>query len=271
MAFDGRLAVNVIVCVKQVPEVADAELELDEEGTDIEREDLVMGLNEWDSYAVEEALRIKEAQGGAVTVVTLGDEEAEDVLRRALAMGADEAVRIDPDGFEGSDGVGIARGLAAAIRARAFDLVLTGAMSADDGWGQVGPILAELLGLPYATLAVQIDIAGSAIEVHRELESNTHEKVSLPLPALVTVQTGINEPRYVSVMGIRKVRKVAIEELDAEELGLSPDEIGHAGSGVGWRQISLPTAEPRAEMLTGSLEAIGEQAAQIIREKGGLG
>ena len=135
---------NVIVCVKQVPEVVDADLEVDEEGRELETEDLVFDINEWDHYAVEEAVRLKEAHGGTVTAVTLGDEDSEDVLRRCLAMGADEAIRIDGAAFEGSDAVGIARGLRYAIGASSFDLILTGVQSSDDGWGQVGVALAAI-------------------------------------------------------------------------------------------------------------------------------
>ena len=145
---------DIAVCIKQVADAAEAELELD--GDDIDLDDLVLTLNEWDAFAIEAAVRIKERQGGTVTILTLGDDEAEDVLRRALAMGGDAAIRIDGDDFADSDAAGIARGLAATLADRPFDLILTGAQSADTGWGQVGPMLAELLGLPWATVAVHI-------------------------------------------------------------------------------------------------------------------
>jgi electron transfer flavoprotein beta subunit len=261
---------NIVVCVKQVPEVADAELEINKEGTRIEREDLVMDINEWDNYAVEEAVRIKEAYGGTVTVVTLGDEDSEDVLRRALAMGADEAILIDEEGFEASDATGIAKGLFRAIRDLSFDLLLTGVQSADDGWGQVGLILAEFLNIPYASMAIGVEIEGGRAIVLRELESNTQEKVELPLPAVLTVQTGINDPRYVSIMGIRKVRNIEIKETRAQELGLSEDEIGANGSSIASRNLSLPPVGEGAEILTGSLGEICEKTAQIIRDKGGV-
>ena len=261
---------RIIVCVKQVPEVADADLELNDEGTDVDREDLVMDINEWDNFAVEEAVRIKESRGGTVTVVTLGDEDAEDVLRRALAMGADEAILIDGEDFEGSDALGIARGLCAAIRELTFDLILTGAQSSDTGWGQVGVTLAELLAIPYATLAVQVDLDGHRATVHRELESNTHEKVELTLPALITVQTGINEPRYISIMGIRKVRGIEIAERDADDLGLDDDQIGVEGSSIASIVLSLPQKGSGAEMLNGSMNEICDRAAQIIKDQGGL-
>jgi electron transfer flavoprotein beta subunit len=261
---------QVVVFIKMVPEVADADLKISKGGTEIDVEDLVMGINEWDNYAVEEAIRIKEAHGGNVTVATLGDEDSEDVLRRALAMGADEAILIDGEDFEGSDAPGIARGLCEAIKDIPFDLVLCGVQSADDGWAQVGLISAERLGLPFASLAVQVDIDGGRATVHRELEASTLEKVEISLPALITIQTGVNDPRYVSIMGIRKVRKVQIQETDAEGLELSGGQIGAAGSSVALRRLFLPPEGEGAQILTGSLPDICEKAAVIIRDKGGV-
>ena len=261
---------NIIVCVKQVPEVADAELEISKEGTRIEREDLVMDINEWDNYAVEEAVRIKELHGGTVTVVTLGDEDSEDVLRRALAMGADEAILIDEEGFEESDATGIARGIFQAIRDLSFDLLLTGVQSSDDGWGQVGLMLAEFLNIPYASMAVGVEIESGKALVLRELESNSQEKVELPLPAVLTIQTGINDPRYVSIMGIRKVRNIEIKQTGAGDLGLAENEIGREGSTVASRRLSPPPTGEGAEILTGTLGEICEKTAQIIRDKGGV-
>ncbi len=259
---------NIVVCVRQVPEVADAELEIDKEGTEILKEDLVMDINEWDNYAVEEAVRIKEAHGGKVTVVTLGDEDCEDVLRTALAMGAEEAILINEEGFELSDAAGIAQGLYRAIRDLSFDLLLTGAQCSDDGWAQVGLILAEYLGLPYASLVVGIEISEGKMIVQRELESNTVEKVEIPIPAALTIQTGINNPRYVSIIGIQKVRKIEIRGTDSEELGLSEEEIGLKGSSVASQKLSLPPVGEGAEIFTGSLSEICEKTTQIIRDKG---
>ncbi|MFZ7112241.1 MAG: electron transfer flavoprotein subunit beta/FixA family protein [Desulfatiglandales bacterium] len=261
---------NIVVCVKQTPEVADAELEVTKDGLAIEREDLEFDINEWDNYAVEEAVRLKEAHGGRVTVVTLGDEDSEDVLRQALAMGADEAVRIDSEDFESSDAAGIARGLYRALKDISFDLVLTGAQASDDGWGQVGLILAEFLKIPSAALVVGIEIKEGGATVIRELESNTQEKVEVPLPALLTIQTGINNPRYVSIAGIRGVRKIEIRETDAEALELSEEEIGPEGSSVAAWRLSPPPVGQGAEILEGSLDEICERTARIIREKGGV-
>ncbi len=252
---------HVVVCLKAVPEVADAELEID--GSEIDTDDLVFTINEWDNYALEEAIRICEAHGGKVTAVGLGDEETEDVLRRALAMGAHAAVCIDGDDFEGADATGIASALAAAIRElEPFDLVLTGAQSSDTGWGLVGGMIAEGLDLPSAALAVSVQIDGGVATVHRELESNRHEVVELGLPAVITVQTGINQPRYVSIMGIRKVRRIPIEERDASDLGL--DEGG--SSCVSEEKLELPTSTGSAEILEGGLDETARRAATIIHE-----
>ena len=261
---------NIVVCIKQAPEVTDADLEIRDDGLALETDDLVFDINEWDHYAVEEAVRLREAHGGTVRVVTIGDDECEEVLRKALAMGADEAFRVDGGAFEGSDATGVARGLEAAIRELPFDLILTGVQSSDDGWGQVGVTLAEILGLPWAALAVQIEIEERHAIVHRELESNRLERVELPLPGLVTVQTGINVPRYVSVMGIRKVRGVEIRQTTAAELGLPAEEIGPEGSAVASRQLFAPERGEHVEMLTGSVDEMCEVAARIIRDRGGV-
>jgi electron transfer flavoprotein beta subunit len=261
---------DIVVCVKKVPEVTDAELEVTKKGTQIITEDLEFDINEWDNYAVEEAVRIKETFGGKVTVITVGDEDSEDVLRQALAMGADEAIRVDERGFELSDARGIAKGIFQAIRDLPFDMLFTGAQSSDDGWGQVGLMLAELLNLPYASLVVGIHIADDKLVVLRELESNTQEKVELPLPAVLTIQTGLNSPRYVSIMGIQKARRIGIKETGFDELGLPEEEIGPKGSSVDSQSLSLPPAGKGAEILTGTIEEISEKAAQIIRDKGGV-
>jgi electron transfer flavoprotein beta subunit len=261
---------DIVVCVKQVPEVTDAELEVAKDGAQIVTEDLEFDINEWDNYAVEEAVRLKEAFGGRVTVITVGNEDSEDVLRQALAMGADEAIRVDEQGFDLSDARGIARGIFQVVKDLRFDLLFTGAQSSDYGWGQVGLMLAELLNLPYASLVVGIEIGDNKLVALRELESNTQEKVELPVPAVLTIQTGLNSPRYVSIMGIQKARKIGIKDIGADELGLTEEEIGPKGSAVGSRLLSIPPAGEGAEILTGTIDEISEKAAQIIREKGGV-
>lgn len=260
---------EILVLAKQVPETAEADLEITRDGADLEREDLVYTINEWDNYAVEEAVRLKEAHGGAVTVLTLGDEEAEDVLRRGLAMGCDQAIHLNDEAFLGSDPATVVRAMVQALGGRRYDLILCGVQSADQGQGQTGVLLAQALGLPYASLAVGLKLAEGGLVVTRELEANTLEEVALPLPALVTVQSGINQPRYVSIMGIRKVRGMAIEGHDAEGLGLT-GQVGPAASQVASRRLALPDAGAGAEILSGGLDAVCARAAGIIREKGGL-
>ncbi len=261
---------NILVLAKSVPEVAEAELEINGEGTALETEDLVFGINEWDNFAVEEAIRLADGDGGTVTVMTLGDEEAEDVLRRALAMGANEAIHLCDEAFVDSDPATVARLFALAIGDRRFDLILTGVQSSDANYAQTGVLLAQRLGIAYATLVTRIDQQGDGLVVHRELESDTEERVELPLPALVTVQSGINQPRYVSVIGIRKVRTKTIEQLELDDLDLTEEEVGLAASAVGARGLSLPEVGGNAEMLTGSVPELGDRLATLLREKGGL-
>ncbi|MFH0725559.1 MAG: electron transfer flavoprotein subunit beta/FixA family protein [Pseudomonadota bacterium] len=259
-----------MVCIKQVPGVTGEELEIKRDSSGIETEDLEMDISEWDNYAIEAAIRLKESHGGKVTVVTLGDEDSEDVLRQALAMGADNAILIDAQGFEGSDAAGIAKGLYAAVKPLSFDLLLTGVQSSDEGWGQVGGILAELLEVPSAALVVGIESGDKTLTVLRELENNTLEKVKLPFPAVLTVQTGINDPRYVSIMGIQKAKEIEITETDASDLGIKLEEIGLKGSGIASRVLSLPVVGDGAEFLEGSIDEICDKIGKIIKDKAGM-
>lgn len=259
---------KILVLVKNVPEVAEAELEIDQGALDLE--DLEMVVNEWDNYAVEEAVRITEASGGEVHLLTLGDEDDEDVLRRGLAMGAHAASHLCDEAFEGSDPATLARVFAAAVKDGGYDLILTGVQSADLGQASTGVLLAQELGLPHATMAIALEPGAGELVVTRELENNTSEKVALPLPALVTVQSGINQPRYVSIMGIRKVRKMTIEQIEADNLGLSEDALGAAASIVDSQSLALPPTGEGAQMLEGGLDSVCDQAAAILREKGGL-
>jgi electron transfer flavoprotein beta subunit len=261
---------EIIVCVKRVPDVAEAELEIDRSGRAIQSGDLVWGINEWDNFAVEEALRLREAHGGRVTVLTVGPAEAEEVLRRALAMGADEALQISDPAFEGGDAWATALILHRAISARPFDLVLTGAIAGDTGAGQVGGMLAALLDVPQVALATAIEIEGNKARVRHEVEGGLEREVELDLPALVTVQTGINEPRYVSIRGIRKVAGVAIPHQGTADLGLQPAQTGSAGSRVRLEEIFLPPAGAGGEILEGSPEEVVEKLVERLRERGGL-
>jgi electron transfer flavoprotein beta subunit len=260
---------DVIVCIKRVPEVAEVDLQVDPTGKGIKEGDLVFSLNDWDNYAVEEAVRIKEKHGGTVTAITVGPEESEDVLRRALALGADEAVRVTDQKMHGSDGYAIAKILAAVIKDMPYDVILTGVQADDDGYGQVGATLAELLGIPHATLVTAMEIGEKRAKVHRELEGGMEEALECALPALFTIQSGINEPRYVSIMGIRKVAKKEIKVLDLTTAGLSPEDVGTVGSMSLIERIFPPPVGEGAEMLTGSPDAVATTVTDIF-VKGGV-
>jgi electron transfer flavoprotein beta subunit len=256
---------NIVVCVKRVPMTQEVDLEVDAAATDVKREAMDYLINDWDNYAVEEAVSIREERGGTVTAVTVGGEDDEDVLRRALAMGADRAVRIDP-GDQVLDGYVTSRLLAAALKGLNCDLILTGVQAEDDNWGVVGPMLAEHLGLAPTAVVTGLEIGDRDAVVTIELEEGVNEVCRVRLPALFTVQTGINEPRYVSIMGIRKAGKKDLKVVTAGELGLSGDELT---PGTVVEEVYLPPEAEGAEMLEGSAAEAAEHILRIIREKGG--
>ncbi len=261
---------EIIVCVKRVPDTAELEIEIDRSGSGIEERDLAYGVNEWDNFAIEAALAIKEEHEGKVTAITIGGEDDEEVLRRALAMGADEAVHLMDSAFDGSDAQGIATILHKAITARPFDLVLTGAISSDRSSGQVGGMLAAMLGIPQVVLATDLKVEGGKAIVAHEVEGGLERKVELDLPALISVQTGLNEPRYVSIRGIRKVSKMEIPMQNAGDLELDTAAVGAAGAKVSVEELFLPPKGEGAEMLEGDDEEMVEQLVAKLREQGGL-
>lgn len=252
---------EILVCVKRVPDTADADVAVRPDGKGIRDEDLAFGIGEWDNYAVEEAIRLKEAHGGTVTVVTVGSEESEEVLRRCLAMGADDAIRIDSAPLGDPDPFAVARALEGVARKKAYDLVLSGALSGDDGFGIAGPVLAGRLGLPHATLVTSVEIEGKKVVVTRELEGGLEEILALELPAVLTIQTGINEPRYVSIMGIRKVRAKEIPVLAPA---------GDAASVLRPAGLAVPPAGKEAVFLTGAPAEVAQKILDLVKERGGV-
>ena len=257
---------EILVCVTRVPDTAENEIEVNRDGTDIERDDLVYSVNEWDNYAVEEAIQIRDRLGGSVTVVTVGDEEAEEVLRREMAMGADNGILLSDEAFEAADGRGIATVLKAAVEQGHYDLILTGAQS-EGGAGEVGGMLAALLDLPYASLVTAIEEAGDRLKVGREIEGGNIEMNEIALPCVLSVQTGINEPRYVGIRGIRKVAKLEIPVRGAGELGL---DAGALSAGVKRLDYFVPEMGEGAEMLEGDSDEIIEKLIEMLKAKGGL-
>jgi len=215
--------VKILVCVKQVPQ-KDAPLKLNEAGTWI-REDVSYEVNEPDAFALEEALRQKEKHGGEVVVITAGPARAMQVLREALAKGADRAIHLEDNAFVGLDAYNTARAIAAAIvvgqsKDEKFDLIFTGLQSDDYGYAQTGVILAQILGLPHATIIMQIEKTETGIRVKRELEAGFFQFVDMPLPAVLTIQSGINKLRYATLIGIKQakakpLRKVTLAEVQS--------------------------------------------------------
>ena len=261
---------EILVCVKRVPDTAENEIEVAGDGSDIERDDLVYSVNEWDNYAVEEAIQLVDKLGGSVTVVSVGDEEAEEVVRREMAMGANNGILISDDAFEGSDGKGIAALLKAAVDKGNYDLILTGAL-ADDGAGQVGGMLAAMLDVPYASVVNYIEpLDDKKLKVGREIEGGNQEISEIDLPCVLSIQTGINEPRYVGIRGIRKVASVEIPVWGAGDLGLTADSVGAAGAGLKRLDYFLPELGEGAEILEGSMEEVAEKLIELLKAKGGI-
>ena len=258
---------EILVCVKRVPDTSENEIELNGAGNDIERDDLVYSVNEWDNYAVEEAIQIVDRVGGSVTVVTVGDDEAEEVLRREMAMGANNGLLINDEAFENTDGRGVAAALKAAVEKGSYDLILTGAQ-ADDGAAQVGGMLAAMLDVPYASLVNLIETNGDkTIKVGREIEGGNQELSEIDLPCVLSIQTGINEPRYVGIRGIRKVASVEIPTMSAADLGL---DTGALAARVQRLDYFVPEMGEGAEMLEGSTEEIIAKLIEMLKAKGGL-
>ncbi|MDA8141361.1 MAG: electron transfer flavoprotein subunit beta/FixA family protein [Desulfobacteraceae bacterium] len=258
---------EILVCVKRVPDTAENEITIKGDGTDIQRDDLVYSVNEWDNYATEEAIQIRDNVGGTVTVVTVGDSESEEILRRQMAMGADNGILLADGAFDGSDARGIASILAAAVKKGKYDLILTGAQ-ADDGAGAVGGMLAAMLDLPYASLVNKVEVAGNKLKVGREIEGGNQEMNEIELPCVLSIQTGINEPRYVGIRGIRKVASVEIPTHNAGALGVSG--VGKAGAQVKRVDYFTPPAGKGAEILEGSMEEKIDKLIELLKAKGGL-
>jgi electron transfer flavoprotein beta subunit len=256
--------VDIVVCVKRVPFTQEVDLEIEAGKKEVDRESLAYVVNDWDNYAIEEAVLLKEQGEGTVTAITIGREEDEEVLRRCLAMGADRARRIDP-GEQTLDGHGTALVLARGLADIPFDLILCGVQAEDDNQGMVGIMLAQHLGLAHAAVVTGIEPQEGKLIVQCELEGGMDERSRIRLPALLTVQTGINEPRYVSIMGIKKAAKKPLEVIPLADLNFSPDDLAPR---VLIEEIFLPPETGGAEMITGDPTQVAEKILQILKEKG---
>jgi electron transfer flavoprotein beta subunit len=251
---------KIIVSVKQVP-ARDSALRVRADGKWLEESDLSWEMNEPDAYALEEALQLREKLGGEVVVVSLGREQAAQTIREALAKGADRAIHIQT-GENGSalDPLSTARLLADAIRKESPDMILTGLQSDDLGYGQTGVILAELLGMAHATIVMEVEPENGAVKVKRELEDGWFQNVTLPLPVVLTIQSGIKKLRYATLMGIKKAKTKPVETLEAGDLGA-----GEAAAVI--EQVYAPQRAKQTQVLTGDAKQIARELAQKLRSE----
>jgi electron transfer flavoprotein beta subunit len=245
---------KILVAIKQVPE-RDAQIHVASDGKWIDESDLNYAINEPDAYALEEALQLKEKNGGEVVVLCAGPERVTSTLREALAKGADRAIHIEADDLGERDTLGVAQILADAVKEESPDLILTGLQSDDLGLGQTGVVLAELLGVPHATIIMQVEVAGSGLKVKRELEDGWFQHVEMPLPALLTIQSGGNKLRYATLMGIKKAKT-------KETKTVTPSTSAGAQA-ITLERVYLPEKQKKTEMLTGTP---AEVAAKLVEK-----
>ena len=255
---------NIIVCVKRVPLTQEADLEVDKERNDVRKDSLAYFINEWDNYAIEEAVLLKERFGGTITAINVGYEDDEEVLRRCLSMGADRAIRIDPMDLD-LDAFVISKILAEVIKDLEYDLILTGVQADDDNNGMVGIMLAEHLGIAHSAVVTDLEPIGEGSRIKIELEGGIDEVAKIRFPALLTIQTGINEPRYVSIMGIRKASKKELIVKKIDELNLSQDDLTQQTK---IEEIFLPPETVGAEMIEGDPATVAGEIIRIMKEKG---
>ncbi len=251
---------EIAVCLKRVPDTAEAEVRVDPTGKDIVKDKLAFTINEADNYALEEALLAKEKLGANVTLVSVGPKASEEVLRMGLAKGAGAAVRIDDADLGHVDGIALARVLAEFFREHQFDLIFCGAIATDDGNSQVGPALAELLGWPHAAYVTRLEFATDKLTVKRELEGGMLEVKELGLPAVVTIQTGGNSPRYASIMGIKRAGAKTIDIKKPAAVVAQTQLI----------KLYVPPVTAAAEMIEGTVDEKAQKLALLLKEKGAV-
>ncbi len=248
---------KIAVCIKQVP-TREWQPRLRDDKTWIREQDASFEMNEPDAYALEEGLRLREKHGGEVVVCAAGPARVQQVLRDALARGADRAIHVEDDTLGAADAFVTAGALAAAMADEKFDLVLTGLQSDDQGHGQTGVVLAERLGIPHSTIIMEIQIQDSRLRVKRELEGGWFQWVAIPLPALLTIQSGINQLRYATLKGIMAAKKKEIRKA-ALPAGLQPSQQIVA--------LALPVRSKQTQMITGSPAEAAKELVRRLREE----
>jgi electron transfer flavoprotein beta subunit len=247
---------KIAVCLKQVP-TRDWQPRLDDSKTWIREQDATFEMNEPDAYALEEGLRLKEKHGGEVVVCSVGPARVAQVLREALARGADRAIHVQSDAT-GTDAFVVASVLAGAMKDEQFDLVLTGLQSDDQGFGQTGVVLAETLGLPHATIIMDVQAAPPAVRVKRELEGGWFQWVSMPLPAVLTIQSGINQLRYATLKGIMAAKKKEIKAITPAAAAAPKTTIA---------ALYVPEKTKKTQLIDGAPAAAAKELIRRLREE----
>lgn len=250
---------KIIVCVKQVP-ARDSALRVNSRGTWLDESELSYEMNEPDAYALEEALQLKEKLGGEVVALCAGPQQAGQTIREALAKGADRAIHVVTEETGDHDALATARMLANAIKPEAPDLILTGLQSDDLGFGQTGVILAELLGCAHATIVMQVDPQSDrTVRVKRELEDGWFQNVTLSLPAVLTIQSGIKKLRYATLMGIKKAKTKEVKAIPAQSL------LSDATASTVMERVYLPQRAKQSQTLSGDPKEVARQLVEKLR------
>jgi electron transfer flavoprotein beta subunit len=249
---------KIIVAIKQVP-VRDSQLRVDANGRWIQEADLSFEINEPDAYALEEALQLKEKHGGEVVALCAGPARAAQTIREALAKGADRAIHIEEENLNTLDTLGVAKLLAGAVKAENPDLILTGLQSDDLGYGQTGVVLAELMGIASSTIIMQVEVNGPSIRVKRELEDGWFQHITMPLPAVLTIQSGINKLRYATLMGIKKAKSKEIKRVTLAELGAA------AAPTAAIEKIYVPHKSKQTQIFEGDAKSAAAKLVEKLK------
>ncbi len=254
---------NILVCLKQVPDT-ETQIKVAPDSKSIVTDNIKWVMNPYDEYAVEEGLRLKEKFGGEVTIIGVGPTRVTESIRTALAMGADKGILVDDPALTGSDSLGTAKILAAVIKDLDYNLILCGKQGVDDDYGVVGSNLAELLGIPQISIVLKLEVSedGSTLKAHREVEGGTLV-IEAPLPALITAQKGLNEPRYASLPGIMKAKKKPLDVKTIADLGLDAGQVGESGAKIKIMQITPPEERGAGKIVEG--ETPQEKAANLAK------
>jgi len=247
---------KIIVAIKQVP-ARDSSVRIDGSGRWIDVHDLTFEINEPDAYALEAALLLKDKHGGEVVILCAGPEQAAQTIREALAKGADRAIHIQCDDLLELDTLGVARRLVSAIGDENPDLILTGLQSDDLGLGQTGVVMAKLLGIPHATIVMEVEEREGCVRVKRELEDGWFQWVQMPLPALLTIQSGISKLRYATLMGIKKAKTKEVRRITPEPVMVPPS--------ISLQRVYVPTRKKETSMITGAPAEAAAKLAELLR------